>query len=1235
MINGWLKSLNKSISFISNFEDIINPNKILCVNNIFDKRIFEKFSNCEISIINLEGLNSSLFLEELSNQTKLYPNIKIYDYSKININILKSHNITNTEFLEYKYNEEEVNYLKELNKTEKIYDFGFIFYNKTNIYDERRNHIIQLLRNKGYTINIASGFDTERDIELSKCKIILNIHGKPGQSDVESRIFEHLRCNRLLYAGFNVLSEISYLDEEFGNRYTNLKFLKYDDFEKITRENIEKFTFNNIEFDKKKINEYYITNETLTLKNSDCRDYITNKTVNIFNIWHNKLFDNCYKDLDDYSISKITMYDVNPSYQKIYNIDKNYKILKEYELKDYNNLLQATNYCQTSCLYHVYSNNLFNDEYTGFIQYDMELDVNFIYDIEEKINKTQNDIFFFSLIVGSKVEVTHICNPYNNSILEKYNNYFNTNHTYESIITHKRAKYFICLHTFVIPTKTYMKMMSWYCSISGWLHVNYINGTFIESMSEVTEEVFGLFLLLQIIENDNIQLEELKLKHNWPNLHNETSFNNYKDHSYYFPLSSIINNNLTDKNSYHSYIDVYENLFKNKQLTTKNVLEIGIERGGSLKLWNDYFVNATIYGLDINDAPQFLSEYKRIITQNRDAYSSDTLHYFLDKNIKFDVIVDDGPHTLDSMIFVLENYTKLLNKDGILIIEDVQTVDWCDNLYNFVPSHLKDFSYKIDRRHIKGTLDDILFIVENKQITEKYIELNIEEITQESIINDNDLWIMYAFEGHNFKIIEDYINSLKQEYNIVYTQDINYVLSSNPKKISYLMYINDDRILNKYKNTNVELSFLNTEPLSISYNMDLLKQYINKYPYLKIYDYSFSNLQIILHNNMYGELLEYKINEKENSLLKELNLNETKMYDFGIITYGNTETNTVDNSLFHKKKDVVNELIKKGFKIHIISGWGLERDKELAKCKVVLNIHSILGINGQMYYSKTFENIRCNRLLDAGFKILSEDTIHCNEVINKYRENLKFINYNDFKNIEYSEDFWDKIGNKNTIKKYCFIHSCNIENVGTYRLDYLVNSLIESGCINIFDKIYINNTGLPIDNKYGENFEVINCSENTQLFETPTINLIKDFSQKNPNCYILYLHTKGISYSNEVVKVNDWINYMLYFLVTQYKLCISVLHNNYDTVGCNYSDDLDKECFKYTKPLPPPHYNGNFWWANTNYLCHLPNLSIDQIERNAPEFWLFKNKPYFFNLHSSNVNHYHSVYSANSYVNKL
>jgi hypothetical protein len=109
---------------------------------------------------------------------------------------------------------------------------------------------------------------------------------------------------------------------------------------------------------------------------------------------------------------------------------------------------------------------------------------------------------------------------------------------------------------------------------------------------------------------------------------------------------------------------------------------------------------------------------------------------------------------------------------------------------------------------------------------------------------------------------------------------------------------------------------------------------------------------------------------------------------------------------------------------------------------------------------------------------------------------------------------------------------------------------------------------------------------------------------------------------------------MLYFLVEQSQLCISILNNNYETVGCNYSYDIDMTVDGYNTYNPyanPPHYSGNFWWANTNYLRSLPLLSVENPERMAPEFWLFKNNPIFYNLHSSNINHYHSIYPESNY----
>ena len=113
------------------------------------------------------------------------------------------------------------------------------------------------------------------------------------------------------------------------------------------------------------------------------------------------------------------------------------------------------------------------------------------------------------------------------------------------------------------------------------------------------------------------------------------------------------------------------------------------------------------------------------------------------------------------------------------------------------------------------------------------------------------------------------------------------------------------------------------------------------------------------------------------------------------------------------------------------------------------------------------------------------------------------------------------------------------------------------------------------------------------------------------------------------------MNFRLYFLVEQSNICISILDNNYETIGCNYSKDIDRTVDGWNRDDPhryPSHYSGNFWWANSNYLRTLPLLSVENPERMAPEFWLFKNNHIFYNLHSSQVMHYSINYPKNKYV---
>ena len=182
-------------------------------------------------------------------------------------------------------------------------------------------------------------------------------------------------------------------------------------------------------------------------------------------------------------------------------------------------------------------------------------------------------------------------------------------------------------------------------------------------------------------------------------------------------LEELVDNTLTDKNTFHSYLPLYQKLLEGKKDTAKNVLEVGINFGGSIKLWADFFTNATIYGIDIRDQTHISESIKNrpnvVLYILADAYDADFFFInFLNKNIKCDVVLDDGPHTLESMVRFIRLYSNLLTDDGILIIEDIQSWDWLGVLVNEVPEHLRKYIKVYDLREIKNRYDDVVFTID-------------------------------------------------------------------------------------------------------------------------------------------------------------------------------------------------------------------------------------------------------------------------------------------------------------------------------------------------------------------------------------------------------------------------------------------------------------------------------------------------------------------------------------------
>jgi cephalosporin hydroxylase len=176
-------------------------------------------------------------------------------------------------------------------------------------------------------------------------------------------------------------------------------------------------------------------------------------------------------------------------------------------------------------------------------------------------------------------------------------------------------------------------------------------------------------------------------------------------------LKNILDGKMTDKDTLHSYGDVYTELLEPKRNTAKNILEIGICYGGSILTWYEYFTHAVVHGMDImyNQYVLALPKHNRINLIFEDAYNVQVFERMSD-NI-YDVIIDDGPHTLESMKFAAANYSKLLTDDGIMIIEDVQSDSWIDEIRMSFPEEFRDKVVVYDLRSIKGRYDDILVVL--------------------------------------------------------------------------------------------------------------------------------------------------------------------------------------------------------------------------------------------------------------------------------------------------------------------------------------------------------------------------------------------------------------------------------------------------------------------------------------------------------------------------------------------
>ena len=204
-----------------------------------------------------------------------------------------------------------------------------------------------------------------------------------------------------------------------------------------------------------------------------------------------------------------------------------------------------------------------------------------------------------------------------------------------------------------------------------------------------------------------------------------------------------------------------------------------------------------------------------------------------------------------------------------------------------------------------------------------------------------------------------------------------------------------------------------------------------------------------------------------------------------------------------------------------------------------------------------------------------------------------------------------------------FIHTALLTGVQE-RINLFLEYIEKNGLIEKVETIYISIVGdcteqlLQIPDKHQDKVKKIHSSPRLTDYELPTLKLLFNHCTTHTNHRVLYLHTKGVG--KEVNPcIEDWIHYMLYFLVEKYEDAILKL-DTYITVGVDLRE------------VPVLHYSGNFWWANASFISTLP----DPIEfncltkypnplqslRHNQEFWICYNKDNHYSLWDCGINCY-------------
>jgi len=146
----------------------------------------------------------------------------------------------------------------------------------------------------------------------------------------------------------------------------------------------------------------------------------------------------------------------------------------------------------------------------------------------------------------------------------------------------------------------------------------------------------------------------------------------------------------------------YSMIFAGLRNQAINFCEIGIEDGGSIQMWENYFTRANLFAFELD--PDKIEKSKKLTTKTTfletNVDDKQILNQtFLDTGVTFDIIIDDSSHHYPHQLNIIRTAPKFLKSGGILIIEDIYRNDPEDRFDHLIEKNDLEFDMFVTCHH--------------------------------------------------------------------------------------------------------------------------------------------------------------------------------------------------------------------------------------------------------------------------------------------------------------------------------------------------------------------------------------------------------------------------------------------------------------------------------------------------------------------------------------------------------